>query len=157
MEIPYRVLKLMHVLGAVLFVGNLVVTALWKAMADRSGQPAVVAFAQRLVTLTDFVFTGFGAGLVLSTGLLMGRVFGEDFWKLYWISWGLALFVVSGLIWLAVLVPIQLRQAQLARGFAAGGTIPPDYLRLSRWWMIFGTVAALLPLANLYFMVMRPE
>jgi uncharacterized membrane protein len=156
-EIPYRVLKLLHVLGAVLFVGNLVVTGLWKTQADRSGRPAVAAFAQRLVTVTDFVFTGFGAGLVLATGLMMGRAFGEDFWRLAWISWGLGLFVAAGAIWLAVLVPIQVRQARLAREFADGTSIPAEYLKLGRWWIVFGTLATLLPLANLYFMVMRPE
>ena len=81
-EIPYRILKLLHVLGAILFVGNMVVTALWKTMADRTRRPEIVAFAQRLVTTTDFVFTGFGAGLVLATGLMMARVFGERFWTL---------------------------------------------------------------------------
>jgi uncharacterized membrane protein len=156
-EIPYRVLKLLHVFGAILFVGNMLVTALWKAMADRTREPKIVVFAQRLVTVTDFVFTGFGAGLVLASGLLMARVFGEEFWKLYWIAWGLGLFVASGLIWVAILVPIQVKQSQLAREFADGSPVPEAYWRLGRLWMAFGTLATALPVANLYFMVLRPE
>lgn len=157
MEIGYRVLKLLHVLGAVLFVGNLVVTAVWKTCADRTNDPRLVAFAQRMVTLTDFVFTGLGAGLVLGSGLLMAREFGETFWRIAWIGWGLGLFGVSGLIWAVVLIPIQVRQSRMAEEFAGGNPIPEGYRRLARWWMVFGTLATLLPLVNLYFMVLRPE
>jgi len=53
----YTLLKALHVLGAVLFVGNIIVTAVWKGMADRNGRPEVVGFAQRPVTLTDWIFT----------------------------------------------------------------------------------------------------
>ena len=157
MEIPYRVLKLLHVLGAILFVGNIVVTALWKTMADRTRRPEVIAFAQRLVTTTDFVFTGFGAGLVLGTGLMMARVFGERFWTLPWIAWGMGLFIASGMLWITVLVPIQIKQAHLAAQFAGGTPIPDAYWRLGRLWMTFGSVATVLPVLNLYFMVFRPE
>jgi len=156
LDLDYRYYKMLHVLGAVLFVGNLAVTALWKSLADRSGDGRVVAFAQRMVTLTDFAFTGPGAGLVLATGLVMAPTFDERFWTVSWIGWGLALFGLSGLIWLMVLIPLQVRQAQLAREFASGGEIPERYRRLSRLWMVWGCVATLLPLCNLYLMVLRP-
>lgn len=156
MEIGYRTLKLLHVFGAVIFVGNIAVTVVWKVLADRTREPKIVAFAQRLVTVTDFVFTGIGAGLVISSGLLMARVFGE-FWTIPWIAWGLVLFTVSGAIWALVLIPIQVRQARMALDFADGGEIPASYWRLERWWVIFGAVATVLPIVNLYFMVLRPE
>jgi hypothetical protein len=44
----------------------------------------------------------------------------------------------------------------MARGFAGGEAIPEHYWRLGRQWAIWGTVATLLPLANLYFMVFKP-
>lgn len=157
MEIGYRTLKLLHVLGGVLFIGNLLVTAAWKVMADRTNDAAVVAFAQRMVTRTDFSFTAAGATLVLVPGVLMATEFGEAFWTIPWLGWGLALFFASGLIWACVLVPIQIRQGRLAREFAASGSIPDSYRRLGRLWIVFGTVATLLPIVNLYFMVYRPE
>jgi uncharacterized membrane protein len=157
MEIGYRTLKLLHVFGAVLFVGNILVTALWKTMADRTRDAAVVAFAQRMVTVTDFCFTSVGAALVLVPGVLMAQEFGPTFWTIPWLGWGLALFGTAGLIWTAVLIPIQVRQSRLARGFAAGGPIPEAYWRLGRWWAAFGALATLLPIINLYLMVHRPE
>jgi uncharacterized membrane protein len=66
------------------------------------------------------------------------------------------MFTLSGVIWIVVLVPTQVLQARQARAFANGGTIPDSYWRRSRRWLIWGTVATLIPLANLYFMVFKP-
>ena len=72
--------------------------------------------------------------------------------------WGLTLFAVSGLIWLLILVPIQIKQARMARGFSSEdeGEIPDSYWLLSRLWMGFGGLATLLPLINVYLMVAKP-
>lgn len=53
MDNPYLLIKSLHLLGVILFVGNIIVTGWWKVMADRTGNPAIIAFAQRQVTLTD--------------------------------------------------------------------------------------------------------
>ena len=50
-------LKLLHLLGVILFLGNILVTAWWKIAADRTRNPAVIAHAQRQVIVTDGLFT----------------------------------------------------------------------------------------------------
>ena len=65
----YLLLKSLHILGAVIFLGNIIVTGWWKVMADRTRNPVIIAFAQRQVTLTDYIFTGGGVVLILATGL----------------------------------------------------------------------------------------
>jgi uncharacterized membrane protein len=61
----YDAFKVVHLFGVVLFLGNIIVTAVWKVMADRTGDPRVIAYAQRLVTLTDWMFTAGGVVLLL--------------------------------------------------------------------------------------------
>ena len=152
----YLWLKTVHVVAAIVFVGNIVVTALWKSMADRTRDPKIVAFGQRLVTVTDIAFTGLGAFVVLATGMFMIGNFGDEPFGLAWLAWGLGLFLVSALLWAAVLVPVQIKQARLARRFAQGGGIPDEYWRLGRVWMMVGFLATILPLVNVYFMVHKP-
>ena len=41
----------MHIIGVVLFLGNIIVTAVWKMLAYRTREAAVVAFGQRLVVV----------------------------------------------------------------------------------------------------------
>ncbi|MAR92061.1 MAG: DUF2269 family protein [Pseudomonadota bacterium] len=151
----YTVLKSIHLLGVVIFLGNIIVTAVWKVMADRTRDPAVVSYAQRLVTITDIAFTAVGVVLIYTTGQLMAPAFGGVF-ETYWIATGWWLFILSGVIWVLILIPIQIYQARLARGFASGKPIPQRYWMLSRSWNLAGAVATLLPLANLYFMVFKP-
>ncbi|MEZ5842074.1 MAG: DUF2269 family protein, partial [Hyphomicrobiales bacterium] len=61
----YEAYKSIHVLGVVLFLGNIIITGFWKAFADRTGNPVVIAFGQRLVTITDWIFTFGGVVLVV--------------------------------------------------------------------------------------------
>lgn len=149
----YLLLKSLHLLGVALFLGNIVVTAVWKVLADRTRQPKIVAYSQWLVTVTDFVFTTTGVVLIFVTGELMAR----NYPGAGWVGWGRLLFEASGVIWLLALIPIQIAQARMARSFATQEAIPTRYWRLSNLWGVFGVVATLLPLANLYFMVFKPQ
>lgn len=152
----YQIIKLLHIVGAIIFIGNIIVTAVWKVLADRTRQPEVVAFGQRLVTLTDFAFTGLGAAIIFITGFAMIGIFGVSVFEVKWITWGFVLFIISGLIWATILIPVQVKQARLARTFQKSGTIPEQYWRLGRIWVRVGFFATLLPLVNLYFMVFKP-
>ena len=144
-----------HVLGVVIFIGNIVVTAVWKVLADRTRSPEVVAYAQRLVTITDVAFTATGAALIAISGPILAEDLGGVGGPA-WITWGLGLFAASGVIWVTALIPIQVMQARMARAFRNADTIPERYWRLARLWAIFGAIATVLPLANLYLMIFKP-
>ena len=147
----------LHILGVVLFLGNIIVTAVWKMLADRTKNPPVVAYAQRLVTVTDIAFTATGAALIIIAGQVMAREFGGVFGGPLWLTLGWSLFIASCVIWLAILIPIEVMQQRLARGFRNAPTIPDRYWRLSRLWAVFGVIATVLPLFNLYLMVFKPD
>ena len=148
---------LLHIVGVILFLGNIIVTAVWKVLADRTKSPPVVAFAQRLVTTTDIAFTATGVVLIIVSGQVMAEDYGGVFGGPAWLTIGWSLFIASGAIWLGALVPIQVMQARLARGFASEPVVPQRYWRLSALWSVFGALATILPLAALYFMVFKPD
>jgi len=152
----YLLLKSLHILGAVLFLGNIIITGWWKVMADRTRNPVVIAFAQHQVTLTDFFFTAGGVLLILATGIGNAVLHDMNYLSIRWLAWGFWLFIISGVIWAAILVPVEIKQAEMAKQFAHGGTIPDSYWRLARIWNIAGAVATILPLANIYWMVFKP-
>lgn len=150
----YDVLKLVHLTGIVLLLGNVTVTAIWKLYADRTRDPVIIAFAQRLVTITDWFFTFWGVVLLMVGGYGAAWLAGMDVLRDDWLLWTEALFVVAGLLWLGLLVPIQIAQARLARGFAAGVPIPPRYFWLGRAWIAIGLVATV-PLALAMWVMVR--
>lgn len=146
----------LHVLGVILFLGNIVVTAMWKMLADRTKSPPVVAYAQRLVTVTDVAFTATGVILIIVAGQVLAGDYGGVFSGPAWLTWGWSLFIAAGVVWLVVLVPIQVQQERLARRFRDGGEIPERYWRLSKLWAVSGGIATVLPLVTLYLMVFKP-
>jgi uncharacterized membrane protein len=144
-------LKIIHLLCACLFLGNVIVTGVWAAMAERSGRHDIIKFSNRMVLITDMLFTATGALGVVITGHLMAARYGGDTAH-GWITWSYMLFGISGLIWAFVLVPIQLKQRALLARF---DYITAEYLRLSRVWQISGAVATLLPMPIIYLMVTK--
>jgi uncharacterized membrane protein len=144
-------LKIVHVLCACLFLGNVVVSGIWAAMAERTRDHAIIQFSNRLVLITDLLFTTTGAIGVVFTGHLMAGRYGGDTAH-PWITWSYALFGLSGLIWMLVLLPIQLKQRRLLQRTTQ---ITSEYLHWSRVWQVSGAVATVLPLPILYLMVTK--
>lgn len=151
----YLWLKTIHILGVVLFLGNIIVTGWWKVMADRTKEPSIIAFAQQQVIATDLVFTAGGAALLFIAGGLNVLLNGLGF-SVTWILAGLLFFSLSGLIWAFILIPIQTEQSQLAKAFSQNNAIPDRYWALCKRWNIWGAIATLLPLCNLVWMTFKP-
>jgi uncharacterized membrane protein len=152
----YTIFKVIHLVGVVVLIGNVTVTAFWKIFADRTADMHIIAHAQRLVSLTDWVFTFAGILLIYIGGFGAALVGGLNPFGPAWLLWGHGLFALSGSIWLGILVPIQIRQARHATNFIAGGVIPPAYLRDSRRWLIWGIIATLPLVAAICIMVAKP-
>jgi uncharacterized membrane protein len=144
-------LKTVHVLCACLFLGNVIVSGTWAALAERTRNHDIIKFSNRLVLITDLLFTLTGALGVVFTGHLMAARFGGAAAH-PWITWSYMLFGMSGLIWALVLVPIQLKQRSLLK---KSTLITGEYLKLSRIWQISGAIATILPLPILYLMVTK--
>lgn len=143
--------KIVHVLSACLFLGNVVVSGTWAALAERTRNYQIIAFSNRLVLITDLLFTLSGALLVVGTGSMMSQRYGGAAAQ-GWIAWSYGLFGISGLIWALLLVPIQLRQRSLLKRDKA---ITAEYLKLSRIWQVAGAIATVVPLPILYLMITK--
>ncbi|MEL7129349.1 MAG: DUF2269 domain-containing protein [Pseudomonadota bacterium] len=150
----YEVAKFLHITGVAMLMGNITVTAIWKFFADRDGRPAVLAFAQKLVTYTDWSMTAWGVALTMGGGYFMAISGGFEL-TAGWLLWSQILFVLAGLIWLGILVPIQIRQARLAKTFTTDD-VGEDYRTLSRRWLFWGLISTVPLVAVTWLMVAKP-
>ncbi|WP_022721216.1 DUF2269 family protein [Rhodopseudomonas sp. B29] len=151
----YDIFKFIHIVGVVVLVGNVTITAFWKAFSDLTRDPKIIAHAQRGVTVTDFIFTMLGIALIIIGGYGMALIKDLPLFSAFWLVAGQALFIVSGIMWLGVLVPLQIRQARMARGFAQGGDIPEQYRRDGRVWLVVGIIATVPLVAAVFVMVFK--
>jgi uncharacterized membrane protein len=144
-------LKVLHLMCACLFLGNVIVSGVWALMAERTRNHSIIQFSNRMVLITDAMFTLIGAVGLVWTGYIMAENFGGGA-SHPWIKWSYGLLTFSGLIWAFVLVPIQLKQRAL---LSKSDIVGDEYWRLSRIWQIAGAIATVLPLPIVYFMVTK--
>ncbi len=151
-----QVLLVLHILAAVVFVGNIITAAFWKAQADRSGNLETIAITARSLLKADYIFTAPGIVVLLATGIWM---VGLSDWARFqepWLGGSFVLLIITGIIWLAVLLPQQRRMVRLAQEGADAGVLSPEYRRAGRIWSMFGGIATLLPILILFLMVFKP-
>lgn len=153
----YLTLKLLHVFGVVLFLGNIITAVMWKLIADRSNDARVMAYAMEGIITGDRYFTMPGVGLIAVTGISLVLTSGYSFVRTPWIWQSLVLFAISGIIAMAFLAPLQRRLRDLAVMGARGRFDGLEYQRLSKQWAVWGTLATLAPLAALGLMVLKPS
>lgn len=153
----YDIAKFLHLTGVVMLMGNITVTAIWKFFADVDGRPQVLGFAQKLVTYTDWSMTVWGVVLIMGGGYYMAITANFPLFE-GWMLWSQITFVVAGLIWLGLIVPIQIKQARLARAFAKGegAQVGEEYRVLSKRWLTWGLISTVPMLMSTWLMVIKP-
>jgi uncharacterized membrane protein len=150
--LPYAWHKALHIAGVLLLLGNVMVSAVWMVSAERSRSAAVLRFSAQVVNWLDVFFTAPGAILVLGNGLPLASQWG-GVTHTPWIQSGLALFLVSGAIWVGVLIPDQHRMIRLSEAANPEEPLPPAFFRCLHRWYFWGTIAILLLLVALGPMV----
>jgi uncharacterized membrane protein len=150
----YQVFKLLHLAGVVLLIGNVTVTAYWKVLVDREGTRDAIALAQRGVIVADWLFTVSGIVLLTVGGYGMAILAGMDLTTPF-LLWGQVLFAASGLIWLGVLIPLQIRLAHAARTLPGDPKLDASYAADSRSWLVWGIAATVPLVAAMYVMIVK--
>ena len=148
-------LLFLHVVGACVLLGTGVGIAFFMAMADRTGDAALIAHTAGAVVVADIVFTATAVVLQPVTGVLLARAAGSSL-LVGWLLAALVLYVLTGAFWLPV-VFIQVRLRRMAVAARDHGTpLPDDYHRLYRIWLACGVPAFAAVLAIVWLMVAKP-
>lgn len=153
--IPMSLWLTLHLIGVVLFVGNIITAAFWKIRADLTKNPVEIHRAVKNVLLADYLFTMPGLVLIIVSGSIMAASAGTPMWGFNWLMLSLILLAVTGIIWAVLLIPLQLKMIRLSAQCIKSGSISRAYQDASRLWAVFGIAATLLPLVILYIMVTK--
>ncbi len=153
----YLCLKLIQVLSVVCFLGNIITGIFWKANADRTRDPRIIANALEGLIRSDRIFTIPGVILITGAGIAAAIVGHLPLLRTGWILWSLALFTVSGIAFGIAVAPLQARMSRLMSGKPTAEAADwEEYGRLSRNFDVWAWIALLTPLAVLALMVLKP-
>lgn len=154
----YLLLKLLHVIAVIAFLGNITTGLFWHAHAARTRDPRLLAHTMDGIIRSDRFFTVPGVVGIIVTGVAAALranlpILGTD-----WILWTLVLFTVSGLVFTLRVAPLQKQLLALAESGVQSGAF--DYLRyrsLAVRWEVWGAIALLTPVGGLVLMVLKPS
>lgn len=152
MFLPYEWHKALHIFGAVLLLGNIIVTGMWMFSAERTGNESIIRFGVKTTHWADVWFTAPGSLLLLVNGLVMAEKWG-GIGNSHWISAALALFVLSGIIWGVFLIPVQNWFVKVTWN---GTPFPSEFYKKLRQWYFWGSIATILPVLSMFLMVTKP-
>lgn len=154
----YLLLKLLHIIAVILFLGNIITGWFWKYHADHTTDPKIIAHAFEGIIRSDRWFTIPGIIVITLAGIGTAVVGQFPILGTGWILWSIIFFLISGFIFSWKVAPLQARIANTARAAAASNQMDWDlYRSLSRAWEIWGFVALLLPVAAVALMVLKPS
>jgi uncharacterized membrane protein len=154
----YAVLKSLHVLGAVLFLGTGLGSAWYMLRADLTGDLRRMAWVHKEIVLADWVFTVPSGVLLPATGLWMALAYNVPL-TTPWIAWGIGLYAVAGLCWVPAAV-LQIRMARMIEaglkdGLTTAAELDPAFERARLWWLGLGFPAFLAAAATVWVMVSK--
>jgi uncharacterized membrane protein len=150
----YLILKLIHIFGAIIFLGNITVGPFWKKHAEMSRDPKKIADTFDGIIKADRYFTMPGVAIVIVFGIGAALHGGYNLITTVWIFWSLILIVISAAAFMAKVVPIQKKILALARG--EGEFKWDEYARLAKQWDVWGSIATLAPYIAVVLMVIKP-
>lgn len=143
------VLKTLHILGAILFVGNVVVTGVWSAIFFAARATHDFGRAARAIIVADWWFTVGGGAVLTISGTLLARKRGLPLWGTPWIRQALLALTLSTALWLLVLVPVQ---RSMGRGDLDEAALVRAYAR----WNVWGWAATVPLVYAVWCMVAKP-
>lgn len=143
------VLRMLHVTGAVLLIGNVTVTGFWATYLYRARDLVPFRAVARGIMWADIGFTLAGGVLLTVSGILLASRLQLRVLETPWLLKGIVALGLATLVWLVVLLPCQLRLERIAPGDDRG------LRRLFLGWSVVGWLDTALLFYGLWAMVGR--
>ncbi len=147
---PYEMHKLAHILGVVVFGGNLVVGPVWFIFAFLSRDKGHLAFAARALAKADIFLTVPGIQLTVWNGVFLATVFG-GVRSQPWLVESMVTLVVMSVFSMALVLPAQEKLVRLCEQGADLATMKVPLALWSLWGTLVGVPLGLV----LYLMVSK--
>ncbi|MBE7413203.1 MAG: DUF2269 domain-containing protein [Leptospiraceae bacterium] len=142
--------KVLHILGVVLFFGNMVVGPVWVSYAFFSQDEKILDFSLKVLRKTDISLTIFGLDLLVINGLILSSAFGD--WKNQeWIFYSV---ILLAFMWVLSL-PVVYIQEKLFEAFEREGSRSIEFLKYLKLWAVFGTITTIPPSIIFYLMIAK--
>ena len=149
----YTFYKLLHIIGVILFLGNIITGIFWMHIAVRTKNATIIAHTIKGIISADAIFTIPNVIIISAAGVMTAMVGHYPIMRTGWIVWPMTLFVISGVAFMAKVGPLQKKMYALVSSSESYDREKFHALYLSG--NIWGAIALLLPIAAAVMMVLK--
>ncbi|MET1254405.1 DUF2269 family protein [Aliikangiella maris] len=149
----YYLLKLIHIIAAVVTMGTGAGIAFFMLMAVRTQDKKIIRHTSRIVILADWIFTAPAVVIQLFTGLLLSELL-QISWQSAWFITCISLFLFVGCCWIPViLIQYQLHKLSCLHDFRGDQS---SFKQLFKYWIFLGVPAFIAMIILFYLMIFKP-
>lgn len=152
----YLVLKTIHILAVILFMGNIIIGIFWMHFAMKTNNQHLISHTMKGIIKADRYFTIPGVVVITASGIWSAITAGYPILGTGWILWSIIMFSLSGIAFAVKVAPVQQKIYKLSISPEMNTNAGKEKLRkLMTEWDIWGLVAVLAPLCSFVMMVFK--
>jgi uncharacterized membrane protein len=152
----YLILKAVHILAVVAFLGNISTGLFWMKFACRTNNTGYMHQTVLGIIASDRIFTIPGVIIITAGGFATAIYADMKILSTGWIFWPIVLFTLSGIFFMTKVAPLQQRMKKVLQ--KAVQNDPYDavgFNKILKQWEFWGLLALLTPLASFFMMVLK--
>lgn len=152
----YTFYKLLHILGVLLFLGNIITGLFWMHIAVQTNDVKIVGHSIRGIILADTFFTIPGVIIITATGIMTAIIGHYPILGTGWILWPIILFIISGAAFMAKVAALQKAMSAMTANDRSGSDFDwVTFRSLYRSWELWGLIATVTPIAAAAMMILK--
>lgn len=150
----YLIWKLLHLLAAVIFLGNITIGIFWKLQADKSKDRLKIADTFRNLIKADRILTMPSVTLLIFFGIATAMQGDYPLIETTWIFLSILMVIISAFVFMSKVTPVQKKILALCSNEQKFNWT--EYESLSKQWNIWGSIATITPYIAVVVMVLKP-
>ena len=152
----YLLVKAIHVLAVVAFLGNIVTGLFWMRFARKTNDIRIIHHTAKGLIASDKLFTIPGVLIITAAGFYAAIYGGIPLLRTGWIFWPIILFTLSGLFFSFRVAPLQGKMRRSLENVTGEQVLETGkFDKLLKQWEFWGFMALITPILSFFMMILK--
>ena len=152
----YLLLKTIHLLAVVAFLGNIATGLFWMRFAVKTNDVRIIHHTAKGIIKSDRLFTIPGV-LIITAGVFFAAIYaGVPLLRTGWIFWPIVLFSLSGVFFAYKVAPLQSKMKKhLDNSIQNNNYQAENFMMLLKQWELWAFLAVATPVISFFMMILK--
>ena len=152
----YLLLKTIHLLAVVAFLGNIATGLFWMRFAVKTNDVKIIQHTALGIIRSDRLFTIPGVLIITAGGFFAAIYAGIPLLRTGWIFWPIILFTFSGLFFAYKVAPLQSKMKKHLDSCIRNNNYQAEnFMVLLKQWELWAFLALATPVISFFMMILK--